>query len=152
MPRPRGGDWLSDEVRDWKSAGIDVVVSTLTSDEIAELDLVQEAALCQAYGLEYTAFPFADRGVPPSVRATADLLHQLEGKLVDGKSIGIHCRQGIGRSALLAACLLVLAGVDHETALQCVGAARGCAVPETAEQHEWVTKFSRDFLAAIRAS
>jgi protein-tyrosine phosphatase len=152
MPRPRGGDWLEDEVRDWRSAGIEVVVSTLTSEEIAELDLAQEAALCKANGQEYFAFPIPDRGVPGSSRATADLLGQLESKLVEGKSVAFHCRQGIGRSALLAACLLVLAGVEAETAFQRVGAARGCPVPETAEQRQWVAKFSRGSLAAFRKS
>jgi protein-tyrosine phosphatase len=129
-----------------------VVVSTLTSEEITELDLAEEMALCKAQGMEYLAFPITDRGVPPSVQTTAGLLHQLEGKLAEGKSVGIHCRQGIGRSASLAACLLVMAGVDHETAFQRVGAARGCPVPETADQREWVARFSRNSFAAIRES
>ena|SRR5437879_1301071 len=152
MPRPRGGDWLEDEVRAWRSAGIDVIVSTLTSAEIAELDLAQEAALCKANGIEYLALPIPDRGVPWSVRVTADVLSQLEGKLAEGKSVAIHCRQGIGRSALLAACLLILAGAEVEAALRRVGAARGCLVPETAEQREWVAKFSRGSLTAFRKS
>ena len=33
LPRPRGGDWLDDEVRDWSRAGLNIVVSLLTSDE-----------------------------------------------------------------------------------------------------------------------
>jgi protein-tyrosine phosphatase len=152
MPRPRGGDWLEDEVRDWRSAGIDVVVSTLTNDEAAELDLAKEAELCQVNGMDYVAFPIVDRGVPLSVRATAEVLRQLEGKLAEGKSIAIHCRQGIGRSALLAACLLVLAGADPEAAIQRIGVARGCTVPETAEQREWIAKFWRESFAASRKS
>ena len=152
MPRPRGGDWLEDEVRDWRSAGIDVIVSTLTSDEITELELAKEVELCRANGLEYIAFPIADRGVPSSAKAVAELLPPLEGKLAEGKSVSVHCRQGIGRSALLAACLLVLAGADAETAFQRVSAARGCRVPETAQQREWVARFSRDSLAALRKS
>ncbi len=39
VPRPRGGDWLEDEVRAWRAAGIDVVVSLLTDDEVRELGL-----------------------------------------------------------------------------------------------------------------
>jgi protein-tyrosine phosphatase len=152
MPRPRGGDWLEDEVRDWRSAGIDVVVSTLMNDEIDELELAEEARLCTANGMEYIRFPIADRGVPSSIRSVAELLRQLEGKLAQGKSVAVHCRQGIGRSALLAACLLVLAGVAPATAFQRVSAARGCPVPETAEQREWVAKFARESLAAFRES
>jgi hypothetical protein len=29
VPRPRGGDWLSDEMRAWLETGIDAVVSLL---------------------------------------------------------------------------------------------------------------------------
>jgi hypothetical protein len=57
LPRPRGGDWLDDEIRRWKSAGIDVVVSTLTNEEIGELDLGREAELCRANGIDYVVFP-----------------------------------------------------------------------------------------------
>ena len=144
MPRPRGNDWLHEEVRDWRSAGIDLVVSTLTTDEIAELGLVNEAESCGNNGIEYVAFPIPDRGVPFSMRATAELLSRLASALSEGKNVAIHCRQGVGRSALLAACLLVLAGADANEAIQRVGAARGCCVPETIEQQEWVAKFSHE--------
>ena len=47
LPRPRGGDWLEDEVsRLAVVRAIDTVVSTLTSDEIAELDLADEKRSC----------------------------------------------------------------------------------------------------------
>ncbi|HEY2292373.1 MAG TPA: hypothetical protein VGM86_16880 [Thermoanaerobaculia bacterium] len=53
VPRPRGGDWLADEVRSWKASQIDVVVSLLTREEAAELDLLAEEALAREEGLEY---------------------------------------------------------------------------------------------------
>ena len=40
--RPRGGDWLEDETNGLRQAGIDVVVSLLESDEVAQLDLLDE--------------------------------------------------------------------------------------------------------------
>ncbi|MFQ5858481.1 MAG: hypothetical protein ACE5LU_23020 [Anaerolineae bacterium] len=76
-------------------------------------------------------------------------MRQLDDALAEGKHVAVHCRQGIGRSTLIAACLLVLAGVDPETAFQRVSAARGCAVPETSEQREWVIKFARELPAPI---
>jgi hypothetical protein len=33
LPRPRGGDWLSDEAKAWREAGVDVVVSLLEPEE-----------------------------------------------------------------------------------------------------------------------
>ena len=40
--RPRGGDWLEDEANGWRSAGIDMVVSRLGSEEAAQLNLIDE--------------------------------------------------------------------------------------------------------------
>ena len=70
MPRPRAGDWLADEIAGWKAEGIDVVVSLLEPDEVAELDLRDVPVLCRSAGIEHVSFPIADRGVPASVRET----------------------------------------------------------------------------------
>jgi len=149
LPRPRGGDWLEDEVRAWRLAGIDAVVSTLTSDEIAELDLSEEAELCQANGVECIAFPVEDRGLPSPSTAAAELARRLEEKLAKGKTIAIHCRQGVGRSAVIAASVLVAAGVEAEAAWAKVRKARGCPVPDTAEQRSWVVRFAGTLPAAL---
>jgi protein-tyrosine phosphatase len=146
-PRPRGGDWLEDEVRAWKREGIDIVVSSLTDEENAELGLDNESKLCRVNGLTHIPFPVPDRGVPASAPATTELVRCLWAELAAGKCVVIHCRQGVGRSALLAACLQVQAGVDAETAFASLGAARGCAVPETGEQRAWVLEYVRSFLA-----
>jgi protein-tyrosine phosphatase len=146
VPRPRGGDWLEDEVRAWRTAGIDVVVSLLQSEEAAELDIAGEAEQCRANGIEHHAFPVADRGVPPSAGAFAELVRSLEGKLTAGKGVAVHCRQGVGRAAMLAASLLIAAGLDAEAVWGRVRAARGCPVPDTSEQKEWVARFAREQL------
>jgi len=133
----------------WRLARIDAVVSTLTSDEIAELDLSEEAELCQANGVDFFMFPVEDRGLPSSFTATAELARRLEVKLAKGKNVAIHCRQGVGRSALIAACVLVAAGVEAETAWGKVRAARGCPVPDTAEQRAWVARLAETLPAAL---
>jgi len=146
VPRPRGGDWLEDEVCGWRSAGIDVIASLLTDDEVTELGLAQQPALCRANGIEYLSFPIVDRSVPASQSSTLDFVRKLDHMLAAGKSVAIHCRQGIGRSALMAACLLALAGIDPQTAFQRIGAARGCPVPETRDQKQWVIDFAREWV------
>jgi protein-tyrosine phosphatase len=138
VPRPRGGDWLEDEVQAWQQAGLDRVVSLLTPDEVADLDLSKEAAWCQTHDMQFMSFPIPDRGVPASRHAALALVQQLEQALAVGERIAVHCRQGIGRSALLAACVLVAAGEEPDMAFQHISAARGCTVPETVEQQEWV--------------
>jgi protein-tyrosine phosphatase len=143
LPRPRGGDWLEDEVQAWRQAGVNTVVSALEANETEELGLAAEGELAQASGIEFVSYPIPDRGVPGSIRTTADLVRRLEMALGQGNTVAFHCRQGIGRSAILAACLLVLAGLDPAKAFERIAAARGCSVPDTQEQRNWVARFGR---------
>lgn len=138
MARPRGGEWLVDEVEALHAAGVDVLVSLLTPEEIIELGLSQEALLCQEQGICYLSFPIQDRRVP-SVHADAlAFLERLSRPLLEGQHIAIHCRMGIGRAALLAASVLVLNGYTPQHAFEALSSARGQPVPETDEQRAWV--------------
>jgi protein-tyrosine phosphatase len=143
---------LVDEIRSWRQTGVDVVVSTLEPEEVSDLDLRAEPELCGANGIEFIPFPIADRAVPASLAATTKLARELEARLAAGKSVAIHCRVGIGRSALLAACLLVLAGVNWEAAWERIRSARGCLVPDTTEQRQWLARFAHDSLTAVHAN
>ncbi len=147
VPRPRGGDWLEDEVQAWSQAGLNVIVSLLTDDENADFDLTDEAALCRAHGLLFFSFPVIDRSVPASRQDALKLLTRLEQLLVEGQNIGIHCRQSIGRAALLAAGLMTLFGVEPDDAFQRLSAARGLPVPETPEQQKWVADLKLELAA-----
>jgi protein-tyrosine phosphatase len=141
MARPRAGDWLEDEVTGWKAEGIDTVVSLLERDEVEELGLAREAELCSQEGMEFISFPMADRGVPTSVPAAANLAGSLVSKLRDGKNIAIHCRAGIGRSSVVAACVMIAAGFTAPGAFDQISAARGVRVPDTEGQEIWVESF-----------
>jgi len=142
MPRPRGGDWLEDEIRSLKMSGVDVVVSLLEREEITELDIAAEQALCEANGISYLSLPIQDRNIPPSKRDALNFARRLADLLRRGGSVVIHCRQGVGRSALIAACVLVLGGVSADEAFEKVENARGCPVPDTPEQRAWVARFA----------
>ncbi|MEX1253671.1 MAG: tyrosine protein phosphatase [Dehalococcoidia bacterium] len=144
VPRPRGGDWLEDEIEALREAGVDMLVSALTASEIAELDLAREEDRCGAHGIEYVLFPIQDYSVPASIRATAALVERITTSLADGKGVATHCRGGVGRSPLLAACVLAMSGIDVATAFEGIGAARGCPVPDTAEQRAWMEQFARE--------
>jgi protein-tyrosine phosphatase len=141
MPRPRAGDWLKDEISGWRREGIDLVVSLLENSEIAELGLQDEAAECRRHAIELISFPIPDRGVPPSLRDAIGMVRALATQLRDGKAIAIHCRSGIGRSALMAACALVWLGVHPANAFDLIGKARGLQVPDTDQQRDWVFGF-----------
>jgi protein-tyrosine phosphatase len=140
-PRPRGGDWLEDEARSWRRSGVDVVVSALTSDEVANLALSDEQELLRSHDIIFVSFPIVDRTIPTSQADVGTLVERLARFILDGKNVLIHCRQGIGRSALIAACVLVALGVSADTALEEIAKARGCPVPETIEQRRWIKEF-----------
>ena len=72
-------------------------------------------------------------------------LEKLNRMLSDGKNILVHCRQGIGRTGLVAACLLVKNGMSPGAAVDLVSAARGLPVPETTEQRDWIERYAPAF-------
>lgn len=57
IPRPRGQDWLPDDISLLQRAGIDVVVSALTAAENEELGLGEESRCCQSRAIEFLSFP-----------------------------------------------------------------------------------------------
>jgi protein-tyrosine phosphatase len=140
--RPRGGDWLPDELTSWKHAGIDVVLSLLTPEEQRNLDLIMEAAESQKQGLVFTSFPIPDREVPASEAKFSEALRGASEGLSRGKNLLIHCRQGVGRTGLFAACLLIRTGMSPSAAVDIVSAARGVSVPETIEQRDWIERYA----------
>ena len=141
MARPRGGDWLLDEVKALHASGVDILVSLLTPAEVYELDLAEEAAFCQQQGITYLSLAIPDRSVPPFSEPTFLFLKQLRTSLSEGKHLAFHCRHGLGRAVLMAASVLVLTGLTPEHAFDLLSRARGYAVPETEEQRAWVIAF-----------
>jgi protein-tyrosine phosphatase len=140
--RPRGGDWLPDEIADWKRNGVSTVISLLEPQEEKDLDLQNEGAEIRHQELDFVSFPIADRKVPKSEAALVKTLEKLDKSLLNGGNILVHCRQGVGRSGLVAACLLVKRGMSPVAALERVSAARGVMVPETEEQREWIDHYA----------
>ncbi len=143
VPRPRGGDWLEDELRAFKEEGFDLVVSLLTEDESQELGLARESDLSRKHELKFLGFPIPDLGTPDSA-AAQEFLGRLHRALSAAERIAVHCRQGIGRSGLVASSLLVMSGIDPATAFRKVSAARGLSVPETPAQRDWVIELSHE--------
>jgi len=141
-PRPRGEDWLKDDIANWKRAGINAVLSLLTPDEEKDLNLDREADEVKALGMDFTSFPIPDRQIPKSETKWAEALERVASDLSAGKNVLVHCRQGIGRSGLVAASLLVKKGMSPGAAVELVSAARGLTVPETAEQRDWIDHYA----------
>ncbi|MEL6188924.1 MAG: dual specificity protein phosphatase family protein [Myxococcota bacterium] len=137
-PRPRGQDWLEDEASDWRAQGVDHVVSMLTSGEVEELDLTEEQKVLAVVSIGFTSCPVEDRSTPESRVSFLSEAEAVHRRRVGGESVLIHCRQGIGRSSLLAAAALQLQGVPLDEAWDQITKARGRQVPDTKEQKDWL--------------
>jgi protein-tyrosine phosphatase len=122
----------------------------LTTPEEEELSLIEESRVCEKYGLRHVSFPIVDLSVPSSLAATLNFVAGLDTALDEGNVIGIHCRQGIGRSGMISACLLIMRGSQATEASQIVSGARGCPVPETQEQRQWMISFEKEIDAPLQ--
>jgi protein-tyrosine phosphatase len=139
--RPRGEDWLEDELHRIKRGGIHTLVSLLEQDEAAELGLSEESSVAAQIGMSFLSFPIPDRHIPPDIPAFRAFVAQLASRLRQGELVGVHCQGSIGRSTVTAACTLIELGWTAAGALTAIEAARGCPVPDTPEQRDWILHY-----------
>ncbi len=139
-PRPRGNDWLAGEIKKWQETGIKTVVSLLEKEEIQELGLTNEPALCGQHRMEYIHFPIKDRTVPADEIAVSKLVERLKEKMNQGEKVVVHCRMGIGRASLIVGAVLVEKGAAADYVIRTTAKARGVKVPDTQEQLLWLER------------
>jgi len=139
--RPRGGDWLQTDLEEARAAGIDVLVSMLTSDDNEELGLAEEGPIAQQLGMEFISYPILDRCTPPDLAGFRRLVMDLRDQVRAGRSVGAHCRGCIGRATVLLASVMIALGWRAGEALRLIEQARGFPVPDTPEQLEWILNF-----------
>ncbi len=145
MPAPLGGDRLDEGIAGLSAAGVNVVVSLIEPFEVLELDLALEESSCKAHGIQFLSLPIKDHSIPASASAVSALVDYLVSQLRSGMAVVIHCRAGIGRAGVVAACVMHKLGLPLEDIFPALERARGVRVPETMEQVEWVNRFAREF-------
>jgi protein-tyrosine phosphatase len=140
MPMPRGGEWLEDEMQSLKKQGVDVLISMLTNEEMQELALDAEARLADMAGIQFCRLPMEDRSVPSDSKDMITIADRIRAQLTSGIGVAVHCRAGVGRSTLLLACVLMKMGLSAVEALRLIATTRGCPVPDTIDQREWIER------------
>jgi protein-tyrosine phosphatase len=143
MAHPEGGDRLDSEVADWKQAGVSVVATALTDDEMCELKLLEEGEICGRHGIELVRFPVPDRSRPSSLIEWSEFIKRLSQAVADQKSLVAHCRMGIGRSSMIAVSVMIAQGLTVNRALELMIIARRRPIPDTAEQLEWIAEYAK---------
>ena len=126
MARPRGNEWLEEDIISLKKQGVQTIVSLLDRNEMYELGLEKESELCLKHGIEYINFPIVDRNIPKPDHGFHSFIGQLNERIFAGKHMVIHCRMGIGRSTIIAGCLLIRPDIRRTTSLHILAKSGGC--------------------------
>ena len=139
--KPRPGDWLEDDLIRMKRDGIQTLVSLLEKDEADMLSLSEEGPLAKKIGMQFLSHPIPDVHVPPNLVAFQRFVADLASRLRAGEQVGVHCRGSIGRATVTASATLIHLDWTPRAALAAIQAARGCAVPDTQEQEDWILNY-----------
>ncbi|HET9108264.1 MAG TPA: ADP-ribosylglycohydrolase family protein [Steroidobacteraceae bacterium] len=102
------------------------------------------------FHIEYLRKPIRDHGLPERREHMMEILDCLHDALRSGRRAYVHCRAGIGRTAMVVGCLFVERGLTGEEALdelasrwqQCERSRSWPTVPETDAQTEYVRRWS----------
>jgi predicted protein tyrosine phosphatase len=139
---PPGNQQLAGALEEIAAHGADLLVSMLRPAEEARLGLTDEQWLASRAGLDFRRLPTRDFGAP-DLAATAALAAELTNELARGRHLVLHCRGGVGRSATLAAAVLLYEGVGPDQAWRLIASARGKRVPETRAQRRLIATLAR---------
>jgi protein-tyrosine phosphatase len=120
--------------------GTDVLVTILEVEEMEWMRIADLREHAVAHGMESLWYPVEDLNAPgdeelPEFLAfLGDVLERLEG----GRTVVVHCRGGLGRSGMVAACLLAVRDCEPERAIEVVRQARGPGAVEMPVQEDLV--------------
>jgi ADP-ribosyl-[dinitrogen reductase] hydrolase len=127
------------------AAGVNCFIDLTGSGEIA----AYAAALPP--NVRYVRNSLPDHGIPAEPGQMREILGCLQDALHEGRVVYLHCRAGIGRTAMVVGCLLAERGLSGHEALaelnrlwqQSARAAKWPVVPETAEQSDFIAGWAR---------
>jgi len=137
-----GAPWDRDVATDCDQLcadGVDVLVCLLETHEMARLSNADLLVAARERGIDALHFPIVDVTAPSKELANEAVAAMLARK---EKKIVIHCNGGLGRSGVIAGCLLRALGVSWEETQERLHAARGKRCPETVDQRRFIEKFA----------
>ncbi|XP_044925538.1 cyclin-dependent kinase inhibitor 3 isoform X2 [Mustela nigripes] len=135
-----------------KSYGIQDIFVFCTRGELSKYRVPNLLDLYHQYGFITHHHPIPDGGTP-DIASCCEIMEELAICLKNNRKTLIHCYGGLGRSCLVAACLLLYLSdtVSPEQAIDSLRDLRGSGAIQTIKQYNYLHEF-RDKLAAHLSS
>ncbi|XP_040333114.1 cyclin-dependent kinase inhibitor 3 isoform X3 [Herpailurus yagouaroundi] len=135
-----------------KSYGIQDIFVFCTRGELSKYRVPNLLDLYHQYGIIAHHHPIPDGGTP-NIASCCEIMEELAICLKNNRKTLIHCYGGLGRSCLVAACLLLYLSdtVSPEQAIDSLRDLRGSGAIQTIKQYNYLHEF-RDKLAAHLSS
>ncbi|EAR08072.1 tyrosine-protein phosphatase [Reinekea blandensis] len=108
------GEALPDALSRLKHTGASTLITMLSNEELDHLGVPDLGKVAADEGFHWVQLPIEDDCAPeaPFEQAFAQHGEALLQRLTAGETLVIHCRGGTGRTGLMAAILLLNAGMD----------------------------------------
>jgi ADP-ribosylglycohydrolase len=146
-PGSRSRAQSMERLRRFLEAGVTCFIDLTEPREMSGYEMLLPFETPTGRRVEYLREPIIDHGVPADRETMGRIVAMIDGALDTGHCVYLHCRAGIGRSAMAAGCWLAERNaVGGEAALveladlwpQCVQSRSWRNVPETPEQAAFV--------------
>lgn len=148
QPDAMFGSWDRDLRKDLETLReryrVNTLVSLIEEKEMRALGIENLAAVCMEFGIVVLRSPIRDYSVPSEPESFFRLVAKIAARLQEGRRIALHCKGGLGRSGLAAACAAVAFSeglIGGDEAIRLARRARDGAV-ETSEQEAFVRSYA----------
>jgi protein-tyrosine phosphatase len=97
---------------------VSVIVSLMENPEYALVAIPDFFLACSAHDLKTIWYPIPDMNAPKNTKSFRLLIEDIVSRLHKGEIMMVHCRGGIGRTGMVASCVLTALGVRPMTAIK----------------------------------
>ncbi|XP_058846593.1 cyclin-dependent kinase inhibitor 3-like isoform X2 [Acipenser ruthenus] len=137
---------LQKDIGELKAQGVQEVFVFCTRGELIKYRVPQLLDSYRHLGLGVHHLPFPD-GSAPELGQCCQILGELQESLESNRRTVIHCYGGLGRSGLIAACLLLRLShsLTPEKAIELLREQRGPGAIQTVKQYNFLHEFREKF-------
>jgi len=131
---------LSEDIKELKIQGIQVIIPLLTQDEMEKYGVPDLIEKYLKANFEVKQLPINDQKTPNREEIN-NIIKYIKQKFLEGKKVLLHCVGGLGRSGLLAACYLKNESLSTEDAINAVREVRSSRAIENQEQLDFIEDY-----------